>query len=503
MKLRRAIRSSDHPLTCSHPIGGRSVLCVSLIVLALISMTLSGCSSSPSSGGSGPFTGTLTNQSTPAGVTFKFQNLRPVGDPTFITFGGGGALAGTNLADNTPLVKGTSYPLSSLASGVNITTYADGRIYLSIGSGLTTPNAGNGYAPNYNNPNLGDFTTRWDKIELTIGPSATGTTGGVNLTSQDFFGLPLDVTTTGGSQAPAHLTWHTDTATVFTKLGLLSNNATITIQNATGAIALGNNGVNVPGVGNVTRVISPGSVAPKTQDGKTVYQSLAKYVSYLQTGNPTNPGQPVQTQIAGHNGQIPNGNPNGGPFQTYNLIATISNSSYTVNGANISPGDLVFTGPINSGSGDVNYTILVPSVNLTDTAIYGANPGWQILVPGGAPNPNNIVQKITADYFAALNFGFVGSTVNNVNMNGTTIGASPSWTWYGNQPSGQPSPKLPISTAFNAAQPQNSDRYNLFADYLIGVTDSYGFAYNDRLELPLAAVSDGTTVLVSILPDSR
>ncbi len=34
------------------------------------------------------------------------------------------------------------------------------------------------------------------------------------------------------------------------------------------------------------------------------------------------------------------------------------------------------------------------------------------------------------------------------------------------------------------------------------MTDSYGFAYNDRLELPLAAVSDDTTVLVSILPDS-
>ncbi len=98
--------------------------------------------------------------------------------------------------------------MSSLASGVNITTYASGRIYLSIGAGLTSPNAGNGYAPNFNNPDLADFSTRWDKIELTIQPGANGTSGGVNLTSQDFFGLPLDVTTTGGSQAPAHLTWH-------------------------------------------------------------------------------------------------------------------------------------------------------------------------------------------------------------------------------------------------------------------------------------------------------
>ncbi len=166
------------------------------------------------------------------------------------------------------------------------------------------------------------------------------------------------------------------------------------------------------------------------------------------------------------------------------------------------PATLVFTGAVSSGSGDVDYTILVLAANLSDTGIYGANPAWQIVVPTGGPNPNNIAQKIIADYFAALNFGFVGSTTNNVNMPNSTIGASPSWTWYGNQPSGQPAPKLPISTAFNAAQPQNMDRYNLFADYLVGVTDSYGFAYNDRLELPLAALSDGTILQVSILSDT-
>ena len=245
-----------------------------------------------------------------------------------------------------------------------------------------------------------------------------------------------------------------------------------------------------------------------TGAGNTVYPSLAGYVSSLQTGNS---GQPVQTQIAGHNGQITNG----GPFQTYNLTAAISNSSYTVNGSGISPGDLVLTGPINSGSGAVNYTILVPAHYLSDTAIYGANPGWCILVPAGPPcqyppisnpatDPNKIVEKVTADYFAALNFGFVGSTVNNANMNGTAIGASPSWTWYGNNPSGQAAPKLSIKAAFNAAQPDTTKPYyNQYADYLVGVTDSYGFAYNDRLELPLAPVSDNATVVVSILPDSR
>jgi hypothetical protein len=231
-----------------------------------------------------------------------FQNRRfdATTVPAYITFGGGGALVGT-LANGTPLTKGAAYSLSSLASGVKITTYDAGRIYLSLGSKLVTPNPGNGYAPNFDNPNLDDFTTRWDKIERSIAPGPNGTMGGVNLTSQDFFGLPLDVATTGGSQAPANLTWRADTLTVFTKLGALSNNAVITKQNATGSIALGDNGIDVPGVGNVIRVISPASVAPTSADGQTVYPSFAGYVSYLQTGNPAHPGQPVQTQIAGNN----------------------------------------------------------------------------------------------------------------------------------------------------------------------------------------------------------
>lgn len=494
MVLQKAFKTVFPARAKMHPRGA------SLLILALASATLLGCGSSAG-------TGTVTDQGTSqAGIILNFQNLRPDAATAtahaYITFGGGGPLVGTNLADGTPLSKGTSYPIDSLASGVSITNYADGRIYFSIGSGLTTPNESNGYAPNYDNPNLPDFTTRWDKIELTIQTGSDGvTTGGANLTSQDFFGLPLSLTTSGGSQAPAHLTWRADTLTVFTKLGALSNYAVITSQNATGAIALGvdNNGVAVPGVGNVIRVISPGSVAPATADGKTVYQSLAGYVSYLQTGNPSAPGQPIETQIAGHNGQISNG----GPYQTYNFIATVSNSSYSVNDTNISPGDLVFKGTVNDGSGDVDYTILVPATNLSDTAIYGANPSWKVLVPDGAPDPNKIVEKVTADYFAALNFGFVGSTVANPNMSGSTIGASPSWTWYGNQPSGQPFPKLPIGTAFNAAQPNNTDRYNLYADYLVGVTDSYGFSYNDRLELPLAAFSNGATAQISILPDSN
>ncbi len=298
-------------------------------------------------------------------------------------------------------------------------------------------------------------------------------------------------------------------------LALLSNYATITLQNATGALAIGNNGVTVNGIQNVIRVISPGSVSPPRRRAATpsIQASQDTFLIFKQAIPPilasrSDPNRWPQRSD-------PQRRSDGGPFQTYNLTAMISNSSHTVNGVAISPGDLVFTGPINSGSGNVSYTILVPAQYLSDSASYGANPGWCILVPAGPPcqyppdpdqagNRNKIVEKVTADYFAALNFGFVGSTVNNANLSGTAIGASPSWTWYGNKPSGETAPKLSIKAAFNAAQPDTAKPYyNQYADYLVGVTDSYGFAYNDRLELPLAPVSDDATVVVSILPDSR
>jgi len=438
------------------------------------------------------------------GMVLKIENLRPDARflKTYITFGGGGVLDASNLANSTLLVKGVSYELSELAEGVLLRRYESGRIFVSLGAPLMSPSEHNGYAPNFANPSLADFTTRWDKIEITCGPGGEGSSGGANLSAQDFFGIPLRISTSGGTQTPVTLTWRASTAVVFRALGQLSNYAVSTPQNATGAIALGNNGVAVAGVsgGPVVRIISPASVAPVNSHGDTVYPSFADYISYLRTSNPTSPTQPqpVATIIAGNNGQIVSG----GPFQTYNLTVTISNSSKLIGNTRIAEGDLVFEGTVNNGAGQVPTTILVPALSLTDHDIYGANPDPPPRVIQGA-DTNGIVAKVVADYFSALNFGFAGSPTDNPAMPGITIGDSPSWTWYGNNPSGQNQPALPITDAFAFAQPTNPGRFNQFAAYLTGVSDAYGFAYNDRLQSPLAALSDGSTLTLSILPDTQ
>lgn len=436
-----------------------------------------------------------------ADMTVKFADLRPDATtrPGYVSFGGGGTLIGKNLSNNAALAKGVSYRLDSLTKGISITEFTNGRIYLSLGAKLTTPNAANGYSPNFANASLADYATRWDKVEITFAPVADKpSAGGANLSAQDFFSVPLRIVTTGGGKTPTTLTGDKETAPVMAALGGLAKFAIITKANATGAIALSASGVTVVGVtaGKVVRVISPASVAPKNAAGVTVYPSFAAYVISLRKGDPSNPGQPVRTIIAGNNGQIGTG----GPLQTYNLTATIANQAGTVGGAKVKAGDLVLTGNVDNGAGNVQTTILVAAVNLSDHAIYGANPTYTIVK--GA-DTNGIVEKVLADFFAALNFGFVGSPVDNPGDHGTTIGASPSWAWYGNRPSGVNRPPLPIDDAFAFAQPGKKTNYNQYAAYLTGASDAYGFAYNDRLQSPLAPLSDGSVLTLSILPDKQ
>jgi hypothetical protein len=432
----------------------------------------------------------------PADASFilDFANLRAdaANLPVYFSFGGANALDAVNLATNQLIDKGTNYTLSDLSAGVQVNSWSSGRLFVSLDAGLTTPSAANGFSPNFSNPTLGDFATRWDKIELDFDSGKQS--GGANLTAQDFFAIPMQITTTGGGQTPTTLSTHTTASAIFTALGTLSGNSTDTVQNTTGALAAGNNGIMVGGVGGVSavRVISPASVVPTNAAGGTVYKSLAAYLQYLQTGNG---GNPVVTDIAGANGALGSG------FQTYNLAAIIVKTAGSYGGVAAQPGDLVLYGAINNsdGNGDVPFGIPVTGAHLSDHEVYGANPAFSVAV--GA-DVNGLGSKVIADYFAGLNFGLVGSTVDNPNMPGTTIGASPSWTWYGNKPDGSAFPKLPVADAFAAAQPANPTFYNPFASYLASVSDVYGFAYNDRLQSPLASLGPDSVLTLSILDDT-
>ena len=465
-----------------------------------------------------PLGGLMAATPAAADLVLDFDNDRPDAStlPAYITFTGAlpSQFAATIVGTNTPVVEGQSYTLSQLAAGVDVTNLQSARVFVSLGSPLTDLSAAKGYAPDVNAPTIGgvanpNFLTRLDKYEITYTP-ASGTpgtpqyvpaAGGANLSASDFFGIPLQLQTKGGAQ-PTTLTWNyndaVNTAAVFHALGALENFQTDTSSNTLGAIVAGGaNGVtiNTPNgpLNGVVRIIAPSS----TNGGTTPYANVTNYISHIESAN-------IQTTIAGQNGQITKG----GPFQNYSFNASIPST-----GANA--GGLVMTGTVQFGSGPTTtITITVSPTVMTSYAIYGANPAYTCTGCTAAITASGVATKAVADYFAGLNFGFIGSTEKNPNMPGNTIGNSPSYTWYGNPPvpnlQSPPPPikPLPQSDAYAAAQPQfftGEPGYNMYAAYLNGgstpVTDAYGFPYTDRISSPLAPLDDNTVLTMTILPD--
>lgn len=459
-------------------------------------------------GALGPIGALLVATPAWADLVLNFNNDRPDASsvPAYITFTGApaGGFDATNILTGAALQEGISYSLSTLAAGVDVTQYTSGRVFVSLGAGLTGLSAANNYAPNFLSPSLPNFTTRMDKYEITYGVPASGgaPTGGANLSSTDFFGIPLKLQTRGGSQ-PTTLTWNynntVNTASVFQSLGALENYQTDTVANTLGALVPnGSNGVtiNTPGgpLAGVVRIIAPSSTNQPTTGSSTPYPNIGAYAASIQTNG-------ISASISGQNGQFA---VNMGPFQNYSMTGTISNGTTKINGALYPSGELVLFGNVTNptGVGTVPLTVTVSSANLQSFVIYGSNPAYNVTV--GA-NVNKVVQKIVADYFSGLNFGLIGSTAPNPNNPGQTIGNSPSWTWYGNKPNGGGPKPLPLSDAYEAAQSPGSGFYNAYASYLNNssapVTDAYGFPYTDRLASPLASLDDNTVLTLTILSD--
>jgi len=392
-------------------------------------------------------------------LRFRNSNTNYKLHEVFVTFCGAGTLVGKY--GSSPLVPGQSYSLEQLIEGVSLTTSRDGRICISLGKALTTATASNGYSPNFANPSLADYGTRWDKAEITYVDGS----GGINLSAQDFFSVPLRITTDGQKS----LTWTQSTPKVMNALGALSSFAILSLEDKPqGALAVGASGVVVPGVVKpVVRILSPATVTPFA-DGSTVYPVLAGYLSFVEKSS--------ATTVWGNNGA----------GQWYKFSATVS------------AGQLKLGGAVDGGSGQVATTAQVSS--LTDTMIYGANPPFVIT---RGTDLHGMVTRAMADYFAGLNFGLVGSPEKIPGHTAHTVGGLATWHWYGNNPNGVDQPALPIADAFAAAQRGQPSYYNSYASYLTTVGDAYGFAYNDRLQSPLTSIGAGQTVTIEVLPDTQ
>jgi len=412
------------------------------------------------------------NPTGPIQIQFVNQNPNYTTSNTYFQFGGAptGSLTANFTGTTTPVSYGTNYSFAAAASGIQLTEYSSaGRIFISLGSPLTSS------TPNFQAGSGGDSNTRWDKVELFF---LNGASSVVDLTAQDFFGIPLQVQTFDASgNLLGTLTWNAPTATVFQSLGSLSNFSSVAAVQSANGLPVVNDQTTPSSTLNIIRVINPSTVpAPNP------YLPLSSYVQSIQTAGTVTT---VSGQFDGNanTGTAGAGSPNQYLAQTYNFSATVQSN-----------GSIQLVGTCSEISG--TQTILLPAANVSST-LYTADPTtWTVngVANTASEDTNNVYTAAMRDYIAGFNSGLVGSTATDPRTGNSYVSEATS-IWYG-------LPKLPDANLFGYAQPNNPTYYNRFAAYVGLVSDAYGFAYTDEFQSPqLSLGSPVARMVITVLAD--
>ena len=348
---------------------------------------------------------------TPAGadLILDFDNARPDAStlPAFITFTGAppGGFDATIVGTAIQLQEGVSYSLSTLSARVDVTQYTSGRVFVSLGP--RRPHRQRRLRAGFRESDFAKFLDPHGQVRNHLWRPGqrrrADRRGQSELT--DFFGIPLQLQTTGGSQ-PKTLTWNYDaavsTAAVFQPSAPWRIIGRHGRKHPRPLVTGGANGVtiNTPNgpMNGVVRIIAPSSTNQPATGSSTPYPNIGSYATYIQNNQ-------ISANIMGQNGQF---GVTSGPFQNYSMAGVISNGTKTINGTLYPAGELVLTGQVTipSGVGTTPLTVTVTQANLQSFIIYGANPAYNVTV---GSDTNKVVQKIIADYFSGLNFGFIGS----------------------------------------------------------------------------------------------
>ncbi len=382
---------------------------------------------------------------------------------------------------------------NSTLTGLDLTSYTGGKIYLSLGSPLASPYTDSGTGAYYPVPDFQyqsantDWQIRWDKIELTLlsDPHAVSV---ANLTATDFFGLRIQLETyaTPTATTPLQvLTTSASTADIFSAVAGIANNDP---GQTNAAIVPGAAGLAVPGLGTILRVIAPSTVPAAAVN---VYQSPQDYIDYVQ-------GNTIVTHVTGQYSSATSTTP-ATTTQTYDFMAEIPDSG-------VNQGALVIT-----GSGSVvgaNQTIIVAQADLA-SGLVTQNPPYTVNGTAASFADNDVYAAVVRDMLGGFGFGFVGSTQINLNTGNQYVN-DPTAAWY--------SPQLGLGVAYAAAQPTQPTFYSQYAAILaqdigtngtyVPLSDAYGFPFTDLLGAPLVDIGPATvdhidiTILADVEPGS-
>jgi hypothetical protein len=399
-----------------------------------------------------------------------------------------------------------SSPLTSMAkvgtrvsslSGKTVNVYeflptkvVSGRFWVSYGAPLT-------YAQGDTAP--GNFeNVRYDKIELGYDPGSGNPTGFFDLTSVDFFAIPLQLEVLADPSDTTALrttTFYTSTDTLLRTLYNLSP--------STMASSFYARGPETPAAGwspesdtlnTFARAMSPSTLVsiPPATDGDPFsaapYPSFRNYLASI-----ANAGTVVE--LAGANGV------DGGALTQWQYQASVVSDGDDGFIIKCQPGAAMSNTPQGS-LGDPKYPQdpqlppdLAVDIHMTpdqlDQFVYGvpANAFTIIgldayLTPYAA---NSVYANIGGNFLAGLNFGYVDGKFGDDGSH-----------WYD---------LLPGYPPYGAAREDATDGYyNPWAAVLFNLSDSYSYSISDRLQVgnPLVTTSPSEPYLrVSILPDSR
>jgi hypothetical protein len=370
-----------------------------------------------------------------------------------------------------------------------VQSLTSGRVLVSYNQPITYHTTG---APTATGEGL-----RWDKIEFGFPGS------GADLTSLDFFGIPMQFDYLDSSGAVVNTrTFYTSTPTLLQALQSLSVCMPAAVQRLDKTTGWNPNADDLT---TFARVLGP--------------QTLAALPSALPAPTPALPGScPAQAansptpfpSFAAYLGSVVGGS----PFTVTgsNGVGGMTPTAYTYQGTITSDGaggyTIQLSGTMNTASpygppygmdADNNLKQLPANLSVTvsltagqmDNYIYGATATSFTVTNLPADDlpyvANSVYANIAGDFIAALHFGYLGDGSKFPN------GA----TWYTNPPTPYP---------FAGARVTNDGYYNPYAAVLYNLSDTYGFPYSDRGGRPSPYVpmdNTVTTLRITLLNDNR
>jgi hypothetical protein len=405
---------------------------------------------------------------------------------------------------NLPFSTATSYSLAEIGSGVDVSSFIGGRVFVSVGAPFPAQTS-NIVPPQFVNPSPPAINNSYNNMHQLVGEITLTPSPGdlANLSHIDWVAMPAAMTTyaADGTQLKRiGFSENLDVAAYRDALVGLTNGGAV-LQAGTNApgnepTATHQNGSTYvlpqsPEPGSDIRILSPTSNLLLEQMGRPTYASFENYVDHLTT---TASGPIATLEGRFFSGPTP---------PTYHFTVD-SIEAPGIDDPAWSLGQVTMTGTL-SNSSQV-HTIVIPFESFSDFSIYGGTTGAPVnlggnemrgigyyldgvLTDGGA---NTAFTLPVRDFLAGLNYGYIGSSVMNPNAPGLTYGESASQFWGGtNLITNLPQ----VFQAFSEVQPEDLF-FNQWAEVVHDFSDGqvYGFAYDDTFApVSIGVVQQGST----------